>query len=256
MRNLRTLETFLSRVLKTNGCQKTGTSSFGKALDLSHFHLQVGMCTISFGLDDNGQKCGSDLRIGNFKAGGHFIGCQGYFIDRAKGHYCMVIPNDLGARIEDISMLLDQYNTALNALPERKLTTTVAAFFRALVTGGTVENEDDSCTFVSSTTCRLTSCPNHDEKVPLEKITCFNSNTKVGVVMQIFRPNDLNKCPYVLVISHGKHIGPPPPPSHTPSYIRHQLENALQDGTRRISVLRLLSGMLAYFQFIIDLTMS
>lgn len=193
--------------------------------------------------------------MGTFTAGGHFIGCKGYFVDRSKGHFCTVIPDDLGARIDDITMLLDQYNTALNALPGRKLGTTVAGFFRAFITGGTVEDDDETCTFVSSTSSRYQTCPNHNEKVPREKISCFNPATKVGVVMQIFRPHDLNTCPYVLIISHGTHIGPPPRPTHTPLYIQHKLETALQDGTRWISVLRLLSGM-PVVDLIIDATLS
>jgi hypothetical protein len=195
------------------------------------------MCTIS----DNGQKCQSDLHVGTFTAGGHFIGCKRYFVDRSQGRFCTVIPDNLDACIDDITMLLGQYNTALNALPGRKLGTTVAGFFCAFITSGTVEDDDETCTFVSSTSFRYQTCPNHNEKVPFEKISCFNPATKVGDVMQIFRPHDLNACPYALIISHPKHIGPPPPPTHTPLYIQHKLETVLQDGTRRISVLRLLA---------------
>lgn len=49
-----------------------------------------------------------------------------------------------------------------------------------------------------------------------------------GVKFEIIIPHDLDKLPYALIISTGKHIHPPPPPTITPTAMVNSLVNLIQ----------------------------
>lgn len=55
-----------------------------------------------------------------------------------------------------------------------------------------------------------------------------------NVQFRLFRPTNLQQCPYLIWTSHGVHRHPPPPPSSTPKELIKglvQLIHRIQDPT-------------------------
>jgi hypothetical protein len=68
------------------------------------------------------------------------------------------------------------------------------------------------------------------------------------VTFHILIPQSLEQIPYILLLSYGKHIHPPPPPNVTPKAIADgliQLLERMQDPTLTLGMFRMRSERLS-----------
>jgi hypothetical protein len=73
---------------------------------------------------------------------------------------------------------------------------------------------------------------------PIIRRTC-------GVKYSKIVPLDIEKCPYVILISRGIHSHPPPPPSRVPITVRVRLQELIRqanDDTTDVTPTRIITG--------------
>jgi hypothetical protein len=75
-----------------------------------------------------------------------------------------------------------------------------------------------------------------------------------GVKFHKLIPLDLEKCPYVILVSKGIHSHPPPPPCRVPTGIRIRLQELIRQASSDASDItptQIITGDLLFFTYIL-----